>query len=59
MYTPSKELDKAAEDMTIRIFASINKNRDGKLNKVEFVEGAKIDKTMISLLAGKPVIEDL
>ena len=59
MYTPAKELEKAAEDMTIRIFASIDKNRDGKLSKAEFIDGAKTDKTMISLLAGKPVIEDL
>ena len=59
MYTPAKELEKAAEDMTIRIFASIDKNTDGKLSKEEFLHGAKIDKTMISPLAGKPVIEDL
>ena len=57
MYTPTKELDKAAKDMTISIFKCIDKNQDGKLSKEEFVDGAKTDKTLISLLAGKPVIE--
>ena len=57
MYTPTKELDKAAKDMTIQIFKCIDKNQDGKLSIAEFVDGAKTDKTLISLLAGKPVIE--
>ena len=57
MYTPTKELDKAAKDMTIAIFKCIDKNQDGKLSKEEFVDCAKTDKTLISLLAGKPVID--
>ena len=57
MYTPTKDLDHAAKDLTLKIFRSIDKDHDGKLSKEEFVDGAKTDKTLFSLLAGKPVIE--
>ncbi len=35
----------------------IDRNRDGRLSVAEFVDGAEKDKTLLSLLAGKPVIE--
>ncbi len=42
--------------LTNQIFASIDKNKDGKLSLGEFVDGAQSDRTLISMLEGKPLI---
>ncbi len=52
----SAALDKESVRLTNQIFASIDKNKDGKLSLGEFVDGAQSDRTLISMLEGKPLI---
>ncbi len=56
MYSTGQGLNQEAMKLTNQIFASIDKNKDGKLNMKEFVDGAQTDRTLISLLEGKPLI---
>ena len=56
MYSSGHGLDQDAQRLTQQIFATIDKNKDGKLSMKEFVDGAHTDRTLISLLEGKPLI---
>ena len=39
--------------MTEKIFKALDRNKDGTLNLDEFVQGAKKDATLITLLSGE------
>ena len=56
LYSTAAGQDAQAQELTEKIFTTIDKNRDGKLSLQEFCDGARTDATLLTMLEGKPLI---
>ena len=52
---PMKDLEKLSEEGTIKIFDHLDINKDGVITMEEFVQGVKLDPSIIKLLTKEAV----